>query len=237
VPLPEGVRAVLLDIEGTTTPLAFVHDVLFPAAAARLDAFCARAEEEPDVARAIERLRVEYQEEARRGVALPEFGSGAPYARHLMKQDRKSTGLKLLQGLIWEEGYRDGSLHGEVFRDVPEALAAWRRAGVRLRVFSSGSVLAQRLLFGHTAHGDLAGFFEGFHDTTTGAKRDAASYRRIAEAFGVPAGSILFLSDVLAELDAAADAGLRTGLCVRPGNPPVEAASRHPCYTTLVELT
>jgi enolase-phosphatase E1 len=152
-----------------------------------------------------------------------------------MRLDRKSTGLKALQGLIWDEGYRSGALRGQVFPDVAPALAAWARSGVRLRIFSSGSVRAQKLLFGQSAAGDLARLFEGFHDTTTGPKQEPASYRAIAAAFALPPDSILFLSDVRGELDAAAAAGLRTGLLRRPGNRPADAGP-HPVYSSFSEL-
>lgn len=138
--------------------------------------------------------------------------------------------------MIWEEGYRSGELRGHVYPDVPGALAAWRAAGVRLRVFSSGSVQAQKLLFGHTEHGDLTPLFEGFHDTTTGPKREPGSYAAIAAAYGLAAGKILFLSDVREELDAAAEAGMRTGLLVRPGNRPAEPGG-HAVYGSFAELT
>jgi enolase-phosphatase E1 len=235
VPLPEGIAAVLLDIEGTTTSISFVYDVLFPYAAARLDEYCSRADPDPELAEALARLRTEYEEEASRGVPLPPFGNGAPYARHLMAEDRKSTGLKLLQGVIWEEGYQTGALRGHIFPDVPPALAAWRAAGIRLRVFSSGSVRAQKLLFAHTDYGDLTPYFEGFHDTTTGPKREPASYAAIADAYGLSAKEILFLSDVREELDAAAAAGMQTGLMVRPGNRPAEPG-RHAVYREFGEM-
>ena len=219
------IRAVLTDIEGTTTSISFVYDVLFPYAAARLDEYCGRPDPEPELAEALARLRQEQDGHE----------PLADYARRLMAEDRKSTGLKLLQGVIWEEGYRSGALRGHVFPDVPGALAAWRAAGLRLRVFSSGSVRAQRLLFGCSDFGDLTPLFEGFHDTTTGPKREAASYAAIAAAFGPPAGEILFLSDVPEELDAAAAAGLRTGMLVRPGNRPAEPGS-HAVYRDFTEL-
>jgi len=215
VPESGKIGAVLTDIEGTTTSISFVYDVLFPYAAARLDDYCGRPDPDPDLSAALARLRQEQTEE----------GDGADlvgYARRLMAEDRKSTGLKLLQGVIWEEGYRSGTIQGHVFPDVPEALASWRAAGRRLRVFSSGSVHAQKLLFGHTGYGDLTPLFEGFHDTTTGPKREASAYAAIAAAYGLPAGEILYLSDVREELDAAAGAGMQTGLLVRPGNRPAE---------------
>lgn len=235
MPLPPGVQAVLTDIEGTTTSISFVYDVLFPYAEARLEAYCSRLDPGPELAGALARLRSEHDEEVRQGAAPPEFGDGAPYARYLMSLDRKSTGLKLLQGLIWDEGYRSGALRSHVFPDVPPALRAWSAAGVRLRVFSSGSVHAQKLLFGHTGDGDLTGLFEGFHDTTTGPKQEPDSYRAIAEAFALPPPAILFLSDVRGELDAAQGAGMATGLLVRPGNRPAEPGD-HPVYTSFSEL-
>ena len=233
MPLPEGVRAVLVDIEGTTTPLSFVTDVLFPFAKERLDDACASPD--PRFAGAVRRLQEEHEAERKGGGAVPDFGSGAPYARYLMELDRKSTGLKELQGLIWEEGYRTAQLKGDVFPDVPGALREWQERGIRARIFSSGSVLAQQLLFGHTEYGDLRPFFEGYHDTTTGPKREARSYAVIAEAFGLPPGAILFLSDVVEELDAAREAGMQTGLLLRPGNKPVEAGG-HPSYRSFAEL-
>jgi enolase-phosphatase E1 len=233
MPLPAGIGGLLLDVEGTTTAIAFVYDVLFPYAAARLEATCARRAAEPEVARAISRLREEYAAEAAAG--RPAFGDGAPYARWLMARDRKSTGLKALQGLIWEEGYAGGELRGHVFADVPPALAAWRAAGVRLRVFSSGSRRAQQLLFAHSDFGDLTAFFDGFHDTTTGPKLEGSSYVAIGEAFALPPETLLFLSDIVAELDAAAAAGYRTGLLKRPGNRP-QPRGAHPAFATFAEL-
>src|SRR3954468_4595303 len=185
-------RALLTDIEGTSTSIAFVYEVLFPYAAARLERACAQPG--PELAEALARLRDEHGQEAAADPPPP-FGDGAPYARWLMERDRKSTGLKLLQGLIWEEGYARGEIRGHVYPDVPPALAAWRAAGRRLRIFSSGSVHAQKLLFGHTDHGDLTPYFEGFHDTQTGPKQDPAAYLAIAHAFALPSEEILFLSD------------------------------------------
>jgi len=227
------VRAVLTDIEGTTTPLSFVVDVLFPFAKERLEDAC--ASKDLRFADAVRQLRQEHEAERGSGASVPDFGNGAPYARYLMELDRKSTGLKALQGLIWEEGYRTGELQGDIYPDVPEALRAWRERGIRARVFSSGSVLAQKLLFGHTAYGDLLPCFEGYHDTTTGPKREARAYAAIAESFGLPPGEILFLSDVVEELDAAREAGMRTGLFLRPGNKPAEPGS-HPVYRSFSEL-
>ena len=238
MPLPPGIRAVLTDIEGTTTPLSFVLDVLFPYARRRLDAACASGAsgEQPRFAEALSRLRQEHlQEKEKEKEPVPEFGNGAPYAHWLMDRNSKSTGLKMLQGILWEDGYRAGELQGQVWPDVAEALRTWKENGIRTRIFSSGSVLAQKLLFGHSDQGDLLPYFEGFHDTTTGPKNSPASYAAIADAFGLPPGEILFLSDVTAELDAARDAGLQTGLLLRPGNKPAEE-NGHPVYRSFSEL-
>jgi enolase-phosphatase E1 len=236
VPLHGGVRAVLTDIEGTTTPLSFVLDVLFPYARRRLDAACASgASGESRFAEPLRLLCEEHAAERAGGADLPDFGDGAPYAHWLMDRDRKSTALKMLQGMLWEEGYRSGELKGQVYPDVAAALRTWKQRGIRARVFSSGSVLAQKLIFGYSDQGDLLTYFEGFHDTTTGPKQIAASYQAIAEAFALPPEQILFLSDVTAELDAAREAGMRTGFFVRPGNRPADP-NGHPTHQSFAEL-
>lgn len=196
--------AVLTDIEGTTTPIAFVRDTLFPYARARMAGFIAEHADDPDVAEALAATRR----------AVP----GAEPLQtllHWMDQDAKATPLKTLQGMIWREGYDDGTLRGPLYPDVAPCLRAWVGAGVRLFVYSSGSVAAQRQLFGRSSAGDLTTLFAGWYDTAVGNKREADSYDRIAIAAGVPASSMLFLSDVEAELDAAAMGGLRTCQIVR----------------------
>jgi enolase-phosphatase E1 len=228
------VRGIVLDVEGTTTPIAFVHETLFPFAESRLADACARASADARIAEAVERLRQEHQAEPA-AASPPGFGDGAAYAGWLMRQDRKSTGLKALQGILWEAGYRSGELRAPLYDDVAPALRSWTRNGVRLRVFSSGSVLAQKLLFAHTEHGDLTDLFEDYHDTTTGPKREPGAYAAIARGFALPPGAILFLSDVVAELDAAREAGLATGLVVRPGNPPADPGP-HPVYRDFLPL-
>ena len=232
MPLPGGVQAVLTDVEGTTTPLRFVTGTLFPFALERLAEFVAAGGERAE--EALDQIRQEYGREPP-SANPPAFGCGAPYAAWLMACDRKSTGLKMLQGLIWEQGYRRGELRGEVFPDVPAALIGWTAASIRLRVFSSGSVLAQRLLFAHTPYGDLSTFFEGYHDTTTGPKQAPGSYTLIARAIGLPPPAVLFLSDTVPELDAARDAQMRTGLLLRPGNCPTESGG-HPVYSDFTSL-
>jgi len=183
---------LLLDIEGTTTPIAFVTDTLFPYARARLVSFLSR-EGRADEASAF----------------LAE-----------MDRDSKSTELKALQGRIWEDGYRSGELTGTVFEDVPRAFARWHSAGTPIATFSSGSVLAQQWLFRRSSAGDLTPFIAQYFDTEIGPKRDPASYARIAATVALPPSSITFVSDVVAELDAARAAGMQTIMSLRPGNHP-----------------
>ena len=206
------IRAVVTDIEGTTSAIAFVKETLFPFAMRELDAFLDARGAEPDVA-----------------AILAEVPGPDPRAqlRAWMEQDAKATPLKSLQGLIWEAGFRDGRLQGHLWPDVAACLRAWHEAGLRLAVYSSGSVAAQRLLFGHSEAGDLVPLFSGFFDTRTGGKREAASYASIAAALGLPPAAILFLSDVAEELDAARAAGLATCQLVREGDGTVPAG-RHP---------
>jgi enolase-phosphatase E1 len=209
----ERIAIVLLDIEGTTTPIAFVHDVLFPYARARVGSFLASHASDDDVRKILEDLRTE-----QRSAASDELRAATVvgYVHELMDRDRKSGPLKALQGRIWEQGYHDGELKGEVYPDVPAAFARWTADGVRIGIFSSGSVLAQQLLFANSTAGDLSRFLSYHFDTGVGAKGEAASYRGIVETLGVAAARILFVSDVVKELDAAREAGLRTLLCVRP---------------------
>lgn len=222
------VRVILLDIEGTTTPIAFVYDVLFPYARKHVKAFLSAHRTDAGVQADIEQLIAENARDTAEGAAVPKIenhddearlASIAAYAEWLMDQDRKTTPLKSLQGRIWEAGYRAGELHSQIFADVPRALARWCDEQRDICIYSSGSVLAQQLLFSHTEAGNLRRFIRDYFDTTTGAKREAESYRRIAAALDCAPSDLLFISDVAAELDAARDAGLQTLLCIRPGNP------------------
>ena len=153
-----------------------------------------------------------------------------------MDRDRKSTALKALQGRIWELGYRTGELVAPVYDDVPVALRRWREAGIDIGIYSSGSVLAQQLLFRHSSAGNLTPFLDWYFDTTVGAKIEADSYRRISSAIAVPAADVLFISDVVRELDAARDAGLRTLLCHRPGEPEPGDTHGHRLVTTFDDV-
>jgi len=204
--------AIVTDIEGTTTPIAFVHEVLFPYAKARLPAYVAANPNDPDVLEA---------------ARLAADGDALAALLGWMDADAKVAPLKSLQGRLWREGYRTGALQAVLYPDVAPALRRWHAAGKRLCVYSSGSVEAQKLLFGHTAQGDLCPLFSFFFDTRTGPKRQAGSYTAIAGTIGVAAGACLFLSDVEAELDAARQAGMQTCQLVRPEDG-TGASDRHP---------
>jgi len=236
-------RAILLDIEGTTTPVDFVYQTLFPFARRHVKEFLAAYSMYEAVQADIARLREEHAAESSDQPLLPawrddsleaQLESAVAYVHWLMDRDRKSTGLKSLQGKIWEAGYRSGELRGEVYEDVPQAFARWKEQRKIIAIFSSGSVLAQQLLFAHSTAGDLTGFIQAYFDTTTGAKREAESYRRIAEALQSQPSEVLFLSDVVAELDAARLAGMRTALCVRAEPSPPSGA--HPVIRTFDEV-
>lgn len=222
-----GVRGVVLDIEGTTTPIAFVYDTMFPYARTHLREFLETHGPAGLVAEAERQLREEHAADVARGDAPPplpaDLSAGnavdlEPYVLWLMDRDRKSPGLKLVQGLVWQRGFADGALRGELFPDVPAALERWKASGIETAIYSSGSALAQRLIFGHTAAGDLTPLISHFFDATIGPKRSPDSFRHIATTMERAPEALLFLSDVHAELDAARQAGLQALLCVRPGN-------------------
>jgi enolase-phosphatase E1 len=204
--------AILTDIEGTTTPIAFVHTVLFPYARARLPQFCSLHADDPVLG-----------EVARLAPNQPVLETLLAW----MDEDAKITPLKTIQGMIWTEGYLRGDLTGDLYPDVAPALKRWRKAGLRLYVYSSGSQAAQKLLFGHTAEGDIAALFQGFFDTQVGTKRDPDSYQLICRGANISPGECLFLSDVEAELDAAGLAGLQTCQLVRRADGTI-ASARHP---------
>jgi enolase-phosphatase E1 len=242
---PARIEAILLDIEGTTTPIAFVVDVLFPYARTHLRRHLEELAASPVYASVLDQLRSEHAGDRRAGEPVAAWvdappaarlESAASYAEWLMDRDRKSTPLKTLQGALWEKGYQRGELVGQVFADVPPALARWRAEGVQVGIFSSGSVLAQQLLFRHSSAGDLTPFLRWYFDTTTGKKAERDSYQRIASAMDMRPESIVFLSDVVAELDAARDAGLSTRLSIRPGNPPPPLPHDHPAIRTFDEI-
>lgn len=209
-------RAVLTDIEGTTTSIAFVKDRLFPFAAAALEEFLSAHGAAPAVAAILADVRA----------AAPGQDPVAAL-RGWMAADAKVTPLKALQGLIWRQGYADGRLKGHLWPDVAACLRAWHAGGVTLAVYSSGSEEAQRDLFGHSEAGDLVPLFSGFFDTRVGAKREAPSYAAVAAALGLPAADILFLSDIAEELDAAKATGMQVCQLVRAADG-TQPAGRHP---------
>ena len=234
-------RLILLDIEGTVSPLAFVHDVLFPYARRAVGDFLMRHQASPEVLRALDQIAcdsgaVSNSEGGVAKLALEsERAAWVTRIHALMDADAKQTGLKWLQGLIWDEGYRSGELKSVLFSDAVESIQAWHQSGLRLRIYSSGSIAAQRLFFAYSDRGDWTGCLEGYHDTTTGPKRAAASYQAIAESAGLPASDILFLSDITEELDAALEAGCQTAWVVRPGNKPGQT-DRHPTLRSFTEI-
>lgn len=221
-----GTRAILLDIEGTTTPVEFVYDVLFPFARAHVAEYLERERNSEACGAAVVLLGDEQRADRARGESPPE--ALVEYVGWLIEGDRKSPGLKALQGLIWQDGYRTGELRGQVFDDVAPALERWRARGLKVYIYSSGSVLAQRWLFQTTSGGDLTNLLSGYFDTSVGPKTSRDSYRTIIKEVAVAPGEALFVSDVEGELAAAESAGLRTALCERRAAPPAAGAVSHP---------
>jgi len=218
------VKFILLDIEGTTTPADFVHRTLFGHARRNLELFLESNQNEPEIRRCLDELKLHNATDEQEGRMPPRWGcdtaqaemaSAAQYVLWLMDRDSKIGPLKTLQGLIWDEGYRAGMLKGEVFADVPRAFDRWRKQGKRIAIYSSGSELAQRHLFGSTRFGDLSLHISAFFDVRVGVKTSIASYKKIASASACSEDRFLFLSDLVAELDAARSAGMQTALIVR----------------------
>jgi enolase-phosphatase E1 len=230
-----SIRGILLDIEGTTSSVSFVYDVMFPFVRRELDRYLATHSGDTRLLEAVDVIARDlghdsFADWARSEGVTDEFGRHMLLRREvlrLMDGDVKATGLKHLQGLIWEEGFQSGELKAHVYDDVPPALRKWRGSNFDVRIYSSGSIQAQKLFFGHTIAGDLLPLLRGHYDTTTGPKKEAASYRQIAGDFAMEEDQILFVSDVVAELDAARSAGMKTALAVRPGNAAVSAEHGH----------
>lgn len=223
-------KAVLLDIEGTTTSINFVYETLFPYARTQLAAFMAQPADEAKEA-ALVLLSQEYQADLAQGHQPPPWDNGLSYLYWLMDQDRKSTSLKAIQGQIWALGYENGTLKGDLFADVAPALVRWYQAGLILAIFSSGSIQAQKLLFRYSLAGDLTPYLSYHFDTTTGAKIVAESYTKIVQQMGLAAHEVVFISDSLAELAAAQQAGLTVFFSVRPGNP-VQTSPDYPIISS-----
>lgn len=221
------IQAVLTDIEGTTTDIAFVHNVLFPYARARIADYVHAHAQQPKLREQLNAVSAEA------GRQLDDEAAIAQLIQWI-DEDRKSAPLKRLQGEIWAQGYRDGDFTGHVYADVPPVLKRWQAAGKKLYVYSSGSVQAQKLIFGHTPYGDLTPLFSGYFDTQIGHKRETASYTQIAQSIGLPAEEILFLSDIVEELDAARVAGMQTIWLMRDA--PIDPAARHPQVTSFESI-
>jgi enolase-phosphatase E1 len=226
--------AVLLDIEGTTTPIAFVHEVLFPYSRTHLNSYLKKHASSPELLRDLALLDQEHAVDVSGGKQPPPLVE--PYVLWLIDQDRKSPALKSLQGKIWKQGYLDGSLKAPLFPDVLPAMHRWREQQIKIAIFSSGSVLAQKLLFQHTEAGDVTPYIMEFFDTSVGPKVESRSYEKIATQLGLLPSEILFLSDVTTELEAAGAAQLKTLLCIRPGNPTQTQADRFESIMSFAEV-
>jgi enolase-phosphatase E1 len=204
------IRAIVTDIEGTSSSISFVRDVLFPYARKRLPAFIETHGDLPEVQHWLHEAALEA------GLTEASRQEVIELLLRWIDEDRKSTALKALQGMIWKDGYEAGEYRAHVYPEVAARLRQWRADGLRLYVYSSGSVPAQQLFFRHSEAGDLTPLFAGYFDTETGPKRAIQSYQSIAEATGEHPAHILFLSDIEEELDAARGAGMQTALLVRP---------------------
>jgi enolase-phosphatase E1 len=227
------VSAILTDIEGTTSSISFVKDVLFPYARRALPGFVHEHGQKPEVRRWLDVVATEHGSICSDDVIVETL-------QGWIDQDRKHTALKALQGLIWETGYRDADFTAHIYPDAAPALREWHSQGYPLYVYSSGSVPAQKLFFGHSDAGDLTPLFSGWFDTEIGGKREADSYRVIAERIGFAPENILFLSDVVEELDAAREAGLQTRLVDRLDDYPQprtgDAARSHARVDTFTDI-
>jgi len=218
------IKVLLLDIEGTTTPVDFVNKTLFPYASRNVEAFLLEHFRDPETQAVLAELAAQHQRDERDGVRPPTWHqetdgarlrSTIVYVHWLMAKDSKCTPLKALQGKIWHQGYTSGELRGEVYADVPPAFDRWRRQGREVCIYSSGSVLAQQLLFRSSIAGDLTAYISAFYDTAIGPKAESESYGRIAESRRRAASEVLFISDAIKEIKAARLAGLHATLCVR----------------------
>jgi enolase-phosphatase E1 len=225
------IRCVLMDIEGTIIPVTFVRNVLFPYAKRRLVAFLREQHEEPAVRQWAEVCQDTVAQELGR---RPTYEELSDILDRWIEEDRKHPGLKAIQGMIWQEGYRTGAFAPGLYEDVVPALDRWRRNGLRLALYSSGSEQAQRLLVKHTTDGNLTELFSNFFDTRIGAKTETASYQHIADRMALRSEDILFLSDTEPELDAAAAVGLQTAHILRPGTRP---GTRQQIYSTFDGLS
>ncbi len=233
------IKAILLDIEGTTTPIDFVHGTLFPFAKSKMAEFVRSnfAGLQNDIAE----LKSEYKKDFQDQIYGRKFTETDPdtvvnYLEFLIDVDRKSTPLKSIQGRIWQSGYESGELISNVFGDVPPAISSWNSSGKKTAIFSSGSVLAQRLIFKYSNSGDLSSLIAAYFDTNTGKKQESGSYTSIAREMGFRPSEMLFVSDAVSELDAARAAGFGTILSIREGNGVVRHPIHHDAVASLADL-
>ena len=222
------IRIILLDIEGTTTPINFVYQTLFPYASCKLESFLREHAHDPVMRSLIQGLRVQHEADERNGLEPPAWQdhpeearlrSSVTYGQWLIARDSKCTPLKSLQGKIWQQGFTSGELRGEVYPDVPIAFERWRKQGRIISIYSSGSVLAQQNLFRTTTYGDLTSYITAFFDTRVGAKSEVESYKKIAASLSHAPQQFLFISDATKEVEAARSAVMQAILCERePGS-------------------
>jgi enolase-phosphatase E1 len=209
----DGVQWILTDIEGTTTEVSFVYDILFPYFRSHMDEW--KTVDSDQMNQVLEQTRVLVLEE--QSINLSNKESIFDQLRQWSIEDRKVTPLKTFQGMVWEQGFKSGAIRGHMYPDVKPALERWAEMGMKLAIFSSGSIAAQKQLFGFSTEGDLTPYFSAYFDTTTGMKRDEQTYHLIVQQLHASANSVLFLSDIRQELEAAKEAGMRTLQLVRPG--------------------
>jgi len=222
-------EAALLDIEGTVGSIAFVRDVLFPFSRARTNAFVRAHCEDPAVRAVLDQTAREA------AVDVHDLNAIIKALHDWSDRDVKVTPLKELQGMIWKEGFESGEIRAPLYDDAVDAMRRFHAAGIRLFIYSSGSIAAQQLLFGHAVAGDLRPLLEGYFDTTAGPKREPSSYHRIAQTIGLPPERIVFFSDHAPELDAARVAKLQTVQLARPADG-VFAAGTHPASDTFAGI-
>jgi enolase-phosphatase E1 len=233
-------KVILLDIEGTTASVDFVHDVMFPFVTRNLSTFLDSTWGQTETTAACERIAQDAGHESLAAWQKTTGGSDRELVEQqiaeLMRGDVKATGLKAMQGLVWQAGFESGELVAPIYEDVLPELKRWKAGGIDIRIYSSGSIAAQKLFFGHTQYGDVLGYFSGHYDTTIGGKKDSESYRKIAAEIGVKPSEILFVSDLEGELEAAQLAGVQVAAAIRPGNKPLSESARFPRISSFAEI-
>jgi enolase-phosphatase E1 len=234
-----GISVVLLDIEGTVSDIRFVYDVMFPYAQRNMALFLKLHWLEPAVQTAIQQVCADANQDPQTWLGSSVDQAQQTLLTHLnqlMANDSKSTGLKAIQGLVWKDGFESGAMRAELFDDVLPALKKWNASELMISIYSSGSILAQQLFFGHTIHGDVTPLLSHYFDTTTGPKRESISYISIAQAMQTPPSAILFVSDIAEELMAAMDAGFQVVASVRPNNKPLLETYVGPAVSSFADI-